>query len=135
MARRNLAGKPCQQGPSNLCGSHICLHVSLPTALVLPPGRCTSISPHSVFFCTRRCQRIGTEQTGGLLSLPLPGVDSIKLLVYRLGFQKTTRFYFFSKNYQKCGRLFQKTQITECLNCKLFFDSCGPPVRSMWHKN
>ena len=31
-ARRNLVGMPCRQGPSTLCGSHICLHVSLPTA-------------------------------------------------------------------------------------------------------
>ena len=37
-ASRNLAGTPFRQGPSTLCGSHICLHVSLPTAPVLPPG-------------------------------------------------------------------------------------------------
>ena len=40
---------PCRQGPSTLCGSHICLHVSLPTAPVLPPGECTSIS-HCLLF-------------------------------------------------------------------------------------
>ena len=47
-ARRNLAGTPSRQGPSTLCGSHICLRVSPPTAPVLPPGGCTSISHHSV---------------------------------------------------------------------------------------
>ena len=38
MARRNLAGTPFRQGRSTLCGSHICLHVSLPTAPVFLPG-------------------------------------------------------------------------------------------------
>ena len=78
-ARRNLAGTPSRQGPSTLCGSHICLHVSLPTAPVLPPGGCTSISLHLVFVCTERCQRTDTGRTGGLLFLPLPAPQEAPL--------------------------------------------------------
>src|SRR3990170_7956808 len=59
-AKRNLAGTPCRQELLSLCGSHICLHVSLPTALVHPPEEYTSISPHSVFFCIEHCPRTGT---------------------------------------------------------------------------
>ena len=38
----------------------------------------------------------------------LKGVNSIKLLLYRLRFQKTTEYLFFADNYQLRGRLFQK---------------------------
>ena len=43
-AKRNLAGMLCRQVLLRQCGDHICLHVSLPTALVLLPGEYTSIS-------------------------------------------------------------------------------------------
>ena len=78
-ARRNLAGKPCRQGPSILCGSHICIHVSPPIAPILPPGGCTSISLNLVFFCTKHCQLTGTGETGGLLSLLLPAPQEAPL--------------------------------------------------------
>ena len=78
-ARRNLAGTPCRQGPSTLCGSHICLHVSLPTAPVLPPGGCTSISHRSAFSCTGRHRRTGTGQTDGLLFPLLPAPWEVPL--------------------------------------------------------
>src|SRR4051812_32571958 len=71
-ARRNPAGTPCRQGPSTLCGSHICLHVSLPIAPVLPPGGCTSISHRLASSCTGRHRRTGTGQIDGLLFLLLP---------------------------------------------------------------
>src|SRR3954462_4812928 len=67
LARRNLAGTLCRQVLWRQCDSHICLHVSPPTASVRLPGECTSISPHCVLFCTVRCQRTGTYWTAGLL--------------------------------------------------------------------
>ena len=45
-AKRSLAEKLCRQVPLRLCGGHICLQVSLPTAFVHLPGECTSISHH-----------------------------------------------------------------------------------------
>ena len=78
-ARRNLAGMPSRQGPSTLCGSHICLHVSPPTAPVLPPGGCTSISRRSAFSCTGRHRRTGTGQTDGLLFPLLPAPQEVPL--------------------------------------------------------
>src|SRR3954469_7275505 len=78
-ARRNLAGMPCRQGPSILCGSHICLHVSPPTAPVLPPRGCTSISHRSFFFCTGRRRRTGTRQTDGLIFPLLPVPQEVPL--------------------------------------------------------
>ena len=78
-ARRSIAGMPCRHGPSTLCGSHICLHVSLPTTPVLPPGGCTSISQRSVFFCTGRRRRTGTGQTDGLLFPLLPTPQEVPL--------------------------------------------------------
>lgn len=71
-AKRNLAGMLYQQELSILCGSHICLHVSLPTAPVHLPEECTSISHCLVVFCTGHCPQIGTYWTHGLLSLLLP---------------------------------------------------------------
>ena len=75
--------KPCRKAlparPSTLCGSHICLHVSLPTAPVLPPSECTSISHRLVFFCTERCQRTDTWQTNVLLSPLLPAPQEAPL--------------------------------------------------------
>ena len=43
-ARRSLVGMLCRQALLRQCGDHICLHVSLPTAVVHLPGECTSIS-------------------------------------------------------------------------------------------
>src|SRR3989337_1712311 len=60
LAKSNLVGKLCRQEPLSQCGSHICLHVSLPTAPVLLPKECTSISHRSVSFCTGHCPQIGT---------------------------------------------------------------------------
>ena len=79
-ARRNLVGTPFWQGPSTLCGSHICLCVSPPTAPVLPPGECTSISHRSVFFCKGHRRRTDTWQTDGLLSPLLPTPQEAPLL-------------------------------------------------------
>src|SRR3954470_22269866 len=78
-ARRNLVGTPCRQGPSTLCGSHICLLVSLATAPVLPPGGCTSISHRSASSCTGRHRRTGTWQSDGLLFLLLPAPQEVPL--------------------------------------------------------
>ena len=78
-AGRNLAGTPCQQRPLILCESHICLHVSLPTAPVRPPGECTSISHRLVFSYTGRRPQTGTWQTDGLLSLLLPVLQEVPL--------------------------------------------------------
>src|SRR4051812_20516618 len=66
-AIRNLAGTPSRQGPSTLCGRHICLHASPPTAPVLPPGGCTSISHRLAFSCTGRHRRTSTGRTDGLI--------------------------------------------------------------------
>src|SRR3954467_8007010 len=66
-AKRNLARMLCRQVLLRQCGDHICLHVSLPTALVRLPGKYTSISRRCVLFCTVRCQRTGTYWTVGLL--------------------------------------------------------------------
>ena len=77
--RRNLAGKPCRQGPSTLCGSHICLRVSPPTARVLSPEGCTSISHRLAFSCTGRHRRAGTGRTDGLLFSLLPAPQEFPL--------------------------------------------------------
>src|SRR6187399_2813953 len=44
LAKRNLAGMLCRQVLWRKCGGHICLCVSLPTALVHLPWECISIS-------------------------------------------------------------------------------------------
>jgi hypothetical protein len=67
-ANRSLAEKPCRQGPLILCESHICLHVSLPTAFVHLPGKYTSISHRLVTFCIECYPQTDTYLTGGLLS-------------------------------------------------------------------
>src|SRR3954470_1620682 len=66
-ARRNLAGTLCRQVLLRQCGDHICLHVSLPTALVRLPGECTSISPRCVLFYIVCRRQTGTYLTAGLL--------------------------------------------------------------------
>ena len=78
-ARRNPAGMPCPQGPSTLCGSHIFLHVSPPTAPVLPPGGCTLVSHSSAFSYTGRHRRTGRGRTDGLLSPLLPAPQEAPL--------------------------------------------------------
>src|SRR3954470_10869527 len=70
-AKRNLAGMLCRQVLSRRCGDHICLHVSLPTALVRLPGEYTSISHRCVLFCTVCRRQTGTYLTAGLLFLLL----------------------------------------------------------------
>src|SRR3954471_8876493 len=66
-AIRNLAGTLCRQVPLCQCGDHICLHVSLPTAVVRLPGKYTSISRRCALFCTVCCRRTGTYSSAGLL--------------------------------------------------------------------
>src|SRR3954463_8157250 len=61
----------CRQGLSTLCGSHTCLHVSLPTASVRLPEECTSTSRRSVSFCIGHHPQTGTCWTNGLLALLL----------------------------------------------------------------
>src|SRR4051812_27607347 len=61
----------CRQVLLRLCGDHICLHVSLPTASVCLPGEYTSISHCCVLFCTVCYQRTGTYLTAELLFLLL----------------------------------------------------------------
>ena len=58
----------------SLCETHICLHVSLPTAPVHLPGEYTSISHRLVSFCIEHHRRTDTYQTDGLLSLLLPAL-------------------------------------------------------------
>ena len=69
----------CRQGLLTLCGSHTCLHVSLPTASVRPPEECTSISRLSVSFCIGHHPQTGTCWTDGLLSLLLPVPQGVPL--------------------------------------------------------
>src|SRR3954466_11785749 len=66
-ARRNLAGTLCRRVLLRRCGEHICLHVSLPTAAVRLPGKCTSISHRCPLFCTVCCRQPGKSLGAGLL--------------------------------------------------------------------
>src|SRR3954469_4744638 len=70
---------PCRQGLSTQCRIHICLHVCLPTAPVLPLEGCTSISHRSVSSYIGRHRRTGTWQSDGLLSPLLPAPQEAPL--------------------------------------------------------